>query len=100
MRRAAGSCVPTGEPDVHFPCDDVLVAIGQENGFPWIERDIGIEFDAWGMPVVDKVDDGVDAPRRVLRRRRRVRPEEHHLGGGARPRRGDLDRQVLLAART
>jgi len=47
--------LPTGEPDVHFPCDDVLVAIGQENGFPWIERDIGIEFDAWEMPVVDKV---------------------------------------------
>ena len=47
--------VPTGEPDVHFPCDDVLVAIGQENAFPWIERDLGIEFDEWGMPVVDKV---------------------------------------------
>jgi formate dehydrogenase beta subunit len=37
--------VPTGEPDVHFECDDVLVAVGQENAFPWIERDIGIEFD-------------------------------------------------------
>ena len=47
--------LPTGEPDVHFPCDDVLVAIGQENAFPWIERDIGIEFDQWGMPVVDKI---------------------------------------------
>jgi len=47
--------VPTGEPDVHFPCDDVLVAIGQENAFPWIERDVGIEFDEWDMPVVDKV---------------------------------------------
>ncbi len=47
--------VPTGEPDEHHPCDDVLVAIGQENAFPWIERDIGIEFDQWGMPVVDKV---------------------------------------------
>jgi NADPH-dependent glutamate synthase beta subunit-like oxidoreductase len=47
--------VPTGEPDVHFPCDDVLVAIGQENAFPWIERDVGIAFDEWGMPVVDKV---------------------------------------------
>ncbi|MCC6192958.1 MAG: FAD-dependent oxidoreductase [Burkholderiales bacterium] len=46
--------VPTGEPDVHFACDDVLVAIGQENAFPWIERDIGIAFDEWGMPVVDK----------------------------------------------
>ena len=47
--------VATGEPDVHFPCDDVLVAVGQENAFPWIERDAGIEFDAHGMPVVDKV---------------------------------------------
>jgi NADPH-dependent glutamate synthase beta subunit-like oxidoreductase/ferredoxin len=45
--------VPTGEPDQHFPCDDVLVAVGQENAFPWIERDIGIEFDKWNMPVVD-----------------------------------------------
>ena len=47
--------VPTGEPDVHVECDDVLVAIGQENAFPWIERDIGIEFDKWGMPVVDQL---------------------------------------------
>jgi formate dehydrogenase beta subunit len=46
---------PTGEPDVHFACDDVLVAIGQENAFPWIERDIGIAFDKTGMPVVDPV---------------------------------------------
>jgi NADPH-dependent glutamate synthase beta subunit-like oxidoreductase len=45
--------VPTGEPDQHFPCDDVLVAVGQENAFPWIERDIGIEFDRSGMPKVD-----------------------------------------------
>ena len=45
--------VPTGEPDQHFECDDVLVAVGQENAFPWIERDAGIEFDKWGMPVVD-----------------------------------------------
>ena len=45
--------VPTGEPDVHFPCDDVLVAVGQENAFPWIERDAGIEFDKWGLPKVD-----------------------------------------------
>ncbi len=46
---------PTGEPDVHYECDDVLVAIGQENSFPWIERDIGVDFDKWGMPVVDTV---------------------------------------------
>ncbi|MFL5166887.1 MAG: FAD-dependent oxidoreductase [Microvirga sp.] len=48
------SLVPTGESDVHMACDDVLVAIGQENAFPWIERDIGIEFDRWGMPKVDR----------------------------------------------
>jgi formate dehydrogenase (NADP+) beta subunit len=45
--------VPTGEPDEHIPCDDVLVAVGQENSFPWIERDIGIDFDKWDMPKVD-----------------------------------------------
>jgi len=47
--------LPSGEPDVHMPCDDVLVAVGQENAFPWIERDIGVEFDEWGMPKVDPV---------------------------------------------
>ncbi len=46
--------VPTGEPDEHFDCDEVLIAVGQENAFPWIERDTGIAFDEWGMPVVDK----------------------------------------------
>jgi NADPH-dependent glutamate synthase beta subunit-like oxidoreductase/ferredoxin len=49
------SLVPTGEPDHHIECDDVLVAVGQENAFPWIERDVGIEFDKWEMPVVDPV---------------------------------------------
>jgi NADPH-dependent glutamate synthase beta subunit-like oxidoreductase len=49
------SLVPTGEPDQRFECDDVLVAVGQENAFPWIERDAGIQFDQHGMPVVDKV---------------------------------------------
>jgi ferredoxin len=47
--------VPTGEPDMRIDCDDVLIAVGQENAFPWIERDAGIAFDKWGMPVVDKV---------------------------------------------
>ena len=47
--------VPSGEPDVHYPCDDVLMAVGQENAFPWIERDIGLEFDEWDMPKVDEV---------------------------------------------
>lgn len=44
--------VPTGEPDVFFACDEVLIAVGQENAFPWIERDCGIEFDKWGLPVL------------------------------------------------
>ncbi|MDQ6618670.1 MAG: FAD-dependent oxidoreductase [Pseudomonadota bacterium] len=47
--------VATGEPEVHLPCDDVLIAVGQENAFPWIERDLGLAFDEWGMPVVDPV---------------------------------------------
>ena len=47
--------VPTGEPDELHACDEVLIAVGQENAFPWIERDIGIAFDEeWDMPVVDK----------------------------------------------
>ncbi|HWE20123.1 MAG TPA: FAD-dependent oxidoreductase [Hyphomicrobiaceae bacterium] len=45
---------PTGE-ELVFECDDVLLAIGQENSFPWIERTIGVEFDKWGMPKVDEV---------------------------------------------
>ena len=48
------SLIPTGEPEQHFDCDDVLVAIGQENAFPWIERDIGLAFDEWDMPVLDR----------------------------------------------
>ncbi len=51
--RGRRNLVPTGEPNTVIPCDDVLVAIGQENSFPWIERDIGMEFDRWDMPKVD-----------------------------------------------
>jgi formate dehydrogenase beta subunit len=47
--------VPVGGPDVFFEADDVLIAVGQENSFPWIERDCGIEFDKWEMPEVDTV---------------------------------------------
>jgi NADPH-dependent glutamate synthase beta subunit-like oxidoreductase len=53
--RGRRQLVPTGEPPLHFPCDDVLVAIGQENAFPWIERDQGVAFDEGGMPLVDPV---------------------------------------------
>jgi NADPH-dependent glutamate synthase beta subunit-like oxidoreductase/ferredoxin len=41
--------------EVMIPCDDVVLAIGQDNAFPWIEKDIGIEFDKWQVPVVDEV---------------------------------------------
>ncbi|MDZ7842265.1 MAG: FAD-dependent oxidoreductase [Gammaproteobacteria bacterium] len=40
--------------EVFLPADDVILAIGQENAFPWVERDIGIEFDQWDVPVVDR----------------------------------------------
>ena len=43
----------TGE--TFLPCDDVILAIGQENAFPWIENDVGLEFDKWHVPKVDKV---------------------------------------------
>ncbi|MDR3475912.1 MAG: FAD-dependent oxidoreductase, partial [Devosia sp.] len=53
--RGRRNLVPTGEPEQFFECDDVLVAVGQENAFPWIERDIGIDFDdRWNMPVVNE----------------------------------------------
>ena len=53
--RGRRKLVPTGEPDVLIPCDDVLIAVGQENAFPWIETDLGIAFDDGGMPLVDPV---------------------------------------------
>ncbi|MBK7000280.1 MAG: FAD-dependent oxidoreductase [Rhodoferax sp.] len=46
------SLVPTGAPDVFFACDVVLVAVGQENAFPWIERDCGVEFNRNGLPIL------------------------------------------------
>jgi formate dehydrogenase beta subunit len=49
------SLVPTGEDLVFMEADAVLMAIGQENSFPWIERDVGLEFGKWDMPVVDEV---------------------------------------------
>ncbi|MDB5942632.1 MAG: Glutamate synthase [Ramlibacter sp.] len=52
--RGRRKLAPTGAPDAFFECDDVLVAVGQENAFPWIERDCGIAFDEWGLPVLDK----------------------------------------------
>jgi len=58
------SLVPTGEPDAIFDCDDVLIAVGQENAFPWIERDSGVDFDQWGLPVLAaETFQSVSAPR-------------------------------------
>ncbi|MEK9649458.1 MAG: FAD-dependent oxidoreductase [Gammaproteobacteria bacterium] len=53
-KKGKRSLVPTGEKPVFFECDDVLIAIGQDNSFEWIEKDIGIEFGEWDMPVVNK----------------------------------------------
>ena len=60
------SLVPTGEKDQTIECDDVLVAVGQENAFPWIERDCGIEFDKWDMPKVDPKTMGSTHPKVFL----------------------------------
>ncbi len=49
------SMLPTGEPDQFIEADDVIVAVGQDNAFPWIEKDLGIEFGKWEIPVLDKV---------------------------------------------
>jgi NADPH-dependent glutamate synthase beta subunit-like oxidoreductase len=57
------SLVPTGAPDAIFQCDEVLIAVGQENSFPWIERDCGIEFDPWGLPQLDATSFQSSVPR-------------------------------------
>jgi len=54
--------IPTGEPDVIIEATDVLIAIGQLNHFPWIERDIGMEFNEWEMPIVDAITYGTSIP--------------------------------------
>ena len=46
--------IPTDEPDVFIEADDVIIAIGQDNAFPWIERNLGIELGKWDLPVLDK----------------------------------------------
>ena len=53
-KKGKRSLIPTGEDPVIVKCDDVIIAIGQYNAYKWIEKDIGIEFGEWDMPVVDK----------------------------------------------
>ena len=81
--------------DVFFPCDDVILAIGQENAFPWIEKGIGIELDKWNVPKVNTRHLSIDACRGVFRRRCGFRPEEHHLVRRTRPSGRHFDPQVL-----
>jgi len=50
----SGRLVSTTLDETFIPCDDVILAIGQDNAFPWIERDVGVEFGEWDMPVVDR----------------------------------------------
>ncbi len=45
--------VPTNDDLEFYPCDDVIIAIGQENAFPWIEKDTGIRFTSWGTPIIN-----------------------------------------------
>ncbi len=93
---AAGEIVATKVlREVVLPCDDVVLAIGQENAFPWIERDLRASVRSARRARRRRQDVPIDAAGRVLRRRRGVRPEEHHLGRPARPRSGDLDPQAL-----
>ncbi|HEV7912332.1 MAG TPA: FAD-dependent oxidoreductase, partial [Albitalea sp.] len=53
--RGSRQLLPTGEPEQEVDCDEVLVAVGQENAFPWIERNVGIAFDERGMPALDAI---------------------------------------------
>ena len=47
--------VSTGEEPVFMACDEVLLAVGQQNAFPWIEKDIGLQFNRKGLPVIDEI---------------------------------------------
>jgi NADPH-dependent glutamate synthase beta subunit-like oxidoreductase len=60
---AAGRQSSTVTGTVVIPCDQVILAIGQDNAFEWIERDIGVAFDAKGMPVVDRTTHQSTHPR-------------------------------------
>ena len=87
--------VPTGEPDVHIECDDVLVAVGQENAFPWIETDAGLAFGKDGLPAIDPVTFQSSLPSVFFGGDAALGPEEHHHRSGARPRGGDFHRRLL-----
>ena len=93
-----GATRSTSLDTVVIPCDDVILAIGQENAFPWIERDLGMSSASGTCPSSTRRRWQSSAAGRLLRRRRRVGTEEHHLGRRARPRGRDLDPQPLQRA--
>ncbi|HEU0198511.1 MAG TPA: FAD-dependent oxidoreductase [Nevskiaceae bacterium] len=55
--------LPTGEAERYIECDEVLIAVGQENAFPWIERDVGVQFEASGLPKLDTLTMQSTAPK-------------------------------------
>lgn len=61
--RGRRQLIPTGEPDVFMEADDVIIAVGQDNAFPWIERDLGIAFGQWDLPVLDRMTFQSSLPR-------------------------------------
>ena len=75
--------VETGEPPVFFPCDEILLAVGQLNTFPWIEPDAGIEFDDSGLPVVNPLTLQSSLDRVFFRRGRGLWPAQYHHRRGA-----------------
>ena len=83
--RGRRTLIATGEPDVHIACDDVLVAVGQENAFPWIETDIGVAFGKDGLPKIDPVTFQSSLPQVFFGGDAAFGPEEHHHRGGPRP---------------
>ena len=95
--RGRRKLVPTGEPEQFFECDDVLVAVGQETPSPGSSAISASTFNEWDMPVVNETTFQSTNPTSFLRRRRGVRPKEHHLGGRARPRGRDLDPKCARA---
>ena len=75
----------TGEPDVVIECDDVLIAVGQENAFPWIESDVGLTFGRDGLPAVDPVTFQSSLPNVFFGGNFRLWSQEHHHRGCAWP---------------
>ncbi len=94
-KEEGGKLVQKALDKVILPADDVILAIGQEAAFPWIESDVGLELDKWGSPVVDKVTFQSSKPGVFFGGDAAWGPLEHHLGGRARAPGGHLDPQPL-----